>query len=820
MSLPSSSPAERAPRGTTLALFLASIAILALEIAQVRIFSYSIDPLLVFSAISVALLGLGAGGIAVALRPSLAQGEVRGRLAGTLALFSAGVLAAHAVFARASHRITFGTTAGMLTAALPLLALLMAPYFFGGIFLTVVFTRHVRDVGRVYFWNLAGSALGCVVVYPLLRPFGVEPVVALLAALGGWCAVLLARGAGRGVKGASLAVALAATASVPLASRLFPFQPDPSDLYGMARAALRLRYPGRAASEYEPVREFAQWDPVSRAEVYAFPGEFGRINGEAPMRLFAQDGGAGSILVDLRNSEALRRSFFEATIWAGPYYVRPRPARVLVIGLGGGPDILTALHQGAGHVTGVEINASTLDVVRHAYAGFLGAPYARPNVEVVHCDGRSFAERATGRYDVIQMTGADTYSAGAAGAFMFSESYLYTLEAFERYIRLLDDDGVLSITRFGPEAMRVISSEVAAMRRLGIAHPEEHLIVLGQGISVNILLSRRPLSRVETAQVVRAVTTAAGSTVRIRIPVYEAMGFGIADPVTVLYAPGFPMANQYADLVRASAAGRDAELLARLPLDFTPVTDDRPFFFQFLRLGQLGAPAGEATYYGRGFRAHLVFLGAIAAIATLLVLLPAVVLRRRRIPAGAALVALGYFGSLGLGYLFVELTLMQKSALFLGHPTYSVAVTLLTLLLASGLGSAWAARLGFAPRRAARVAALAVVALLALAQLTLHPLFVALLPLPFLVRALVLAAVTFPLGFAMGIPFPSGLRLAAAKGETLVAWALGVNSFASVIASLLAVPLAMVTGFSGVVALALGLYAVAVLATPKEAGGE
>jgi hypothetical protein len=172
---------------------------------------------------------------------------------------------------------------------------------------------------------------------------------------------------------------------------------------------------------------------------------------------------------------------------------------------------------------------------------------------------------------------------------------------------------------------------------------------------------------------------------------------------------------------------------------------------------------------------------------------------------------LAYFTALGLGYLLVEITLMQKSALFLGHPTYSIAVTLLTLLLASGLGSWYAAGLTAPVHRVARGAAVAVAGLLAVSEVGLHPVFVALLPSPFAVRAIALMVVTFPLGFVMGMPFPMGLRAAGARGDMLVAWGLGVNSFASVVASLLVVPLAMFWGFPLVSMLAIGLYAFAAL---------
>jgi spermidine synthase len=804
----------RAPLPTLIALFLASVALLALEIAQVRIFSYSIDPLLVFSAISVALLGLGAGGIAVALRPELTRGDVRPRLAGCLAGFALGVLVAHGVFARTSERIGFGASSGVVGAALPLLAVFVVPYFFVGVFMSLVMTRYVRDIGRAYFVNLAGSALGCVVLYPLLRPLGVEILVAGIAALVAWSAVALAPASTRGLRAFCLVSAVLATVSVPFAVKLFPFRPRPGDLYTLARAALQKRYPERSARDYESRQEYSRWDPVSRVEVYAFPAEFGRVNGVAPMRFFVQDSSAGSLLLAPQDHPEVARALFEGTVYGGAYAVNPQPRDVLVIGLGGAPDIQAALHHGAHTVTGVEINASAIEAVRGPYARFLGDPYGQPHVTIVHRDGRSFVERTQQRYDVIQMTGADTYSASGAGAFMFSESYLYTIEAFRRYFAVLADDGVLSVIRFGLEPLRIVATEIAALRSLGIAHPENHLIVLQEGIWANVLLTRRALSPADAARVVSAVTAAAASTDRVHVPVYDVLGFGLADRMQVLYAPGFSQPNTFSALLEAAAVGREQTVLDRLALDYSATTDARPFFFQFLGLRQLGAVFGAGaneSWHMRGLRAYLQFLAVIALVAAALILLPLAVAKRRGLAGAAPPRALGYFTALGLGYLFVELTLMQKSALFLGHPTYSIAVTLLTLLLASGLGSGYAARLTAPVHRVARVAALVVVGILAASEVGLHPLFVALLPAPFAVRVAVLVVTTFPLGFVMGMPFPMGLRAASARGDTLVAWGLGVNSFASVLASLLAVPLAMFWGFPAVSMLAMGLYAFAAL---------
>ncbi|HEX9638482.1 MAG TPA: hypothetical protein VGB99_13170 [Acidobacteriota bacterium] len=804
-------------KAIALTVLIASVALLALEIAELRIFSYALDPLLVYSAISVALLGLGSGSIFITLRPQLCQGETRPRMVAALLGFAATALVSLALFARSSHTVGFGREAGLLGAALPVFTLLVAPYFCAGVLLSIAMTRDPDRIGLIYFANLVGSGLGCVLVLPLLRPFGVEAVVVICAALAILAALPLAWPLGWRRRAAVLGALALALAALPLAPRWFPFQPDPGDLYGVALEALRERYPGRDAEAYRPRREFAQWDPVSRVEIYAFPGQFGLINERAPVRFFTQDGGAGSMLVDVPRHPAIARALFEGSVYGGAYLLKPEPERVLIIGLGGAPDVLTALHHRARQITGVEINASAIAAVRGPFAALLGAPYAQPGVRILHRDGRSFVERSAQRFDVIQLTGADTYSAGSAGAFMFSENYLYTVEAMGRYLAALRPGGVLSIIRFGAESLRVISTELAALRARGVRQPARHIVVLQQGIWINVLLSRQPLERDFGMRLSRKLA-ALNRIERIRMPVYDALGFGLDDPVVLMAAPGLRLDNPFSRLLQAARRGREAAFLSRLALDYSPVTDDRPFFFQFLHLRQLPAVLSAAPddYRLRGMRAHLLFLALVAAVAALLILLPLALRTGASLRRAGAARTLLYFVALGLGYLFVELILMQRCALLLGHPTYSIAAALFTLLIASGCGSAWSNRFA-ARRRTIAAAALGIVALLVVAQLALGPLFRALLPAPFALRLAALVAALAPLGFVMGIPFPVGLRAIAAQGRAPMAWALGINSFASVVASLVALPLAMFWGFAVVLLAAAGLYGLAALTAPSTA---
>jgi spermidine synthase len=597
--------------------------------------------------------------------------------------------------------------------------------------------------------------------------------------------------------------------------RFFPFQSDPADLYANAeRAVARFKLPAveGAAPGRRARREFAEWDPVSRVEVFQFPSVTGLVNGVAPVKLLLHDGGAGSLLFGLPGHPEIEKALFEGTTYGGAYAFVPHPEKALVIGLGGGPDIMAAHHFGARDITGVEVNGSTLRATREAFATFLGDPYGKPNVHLLHLDGRSFVEGTKERYDLIQLSGTDTYSAGASGAFMFSESYLYTIEAVRRYLEALTPGGVLAMIRFGPEPLRLVMTEIEALRSLGVQDPGKHLAILGQGPCQIVICSRQPITD-EQKERARAMVKAARGLPAIDAPINAAMGFGLSTlpPLEAVYLPGDD-ASLYGHLFQAALAGNELEAVRHLDFDFTPVTDDRPFFFQFLGPAQIGRVFSSKAddFFARGLRGHLLLLLVLGVSSALLLVGPLLSSRPESLRRESLGAPLAYFSAIGAGFLLIELALMQQTALFLGHPTYSISVTLFGLLAWSGVGSLAAGRVQLATGLLLRaVTALLGVAVI-LAIVAYGPLFRALLPLPLPVRAGLLVLLLAPLGLPMGVYFPTGLRALAERSEGVLAWAQAANGLSSVLASLIAAPLAMFVGFKAVLLLAVVLYLVAV----------
>ena len=799
--------------------FLVSAVILALEVAHIRMLSYATDPRLVYGAISIAFAGLGGGSIAVAIRPELARGAVRPRLARLCAALAIAVVTHASAFAWLSPRFSAKSWSEVLTGALPVLAVCAVPYVLGGAILSIAIAAAKTRVHRVYGLGMAGSAVGCFALFPFMRSVGLEPLLAILGAFAALAGVLLAAEAPARSVRMPAAVALACLAVAPLSPRLMPFEPDPDDLLGMATETY-VRTHDDASADFSPQRDFHGWDPVSRVEVFSFPGDFGTLNEATPIKLVTQDGGAGTILIGFAGHEDARAAWTERTVYATGYFLKPKPERVLVVGLGGGVDVVTALSHGAGHVTGIELNQTILEVASEHFGSFQGDVLSRPEVTLVHADGRSYLEHAqsTGeRFSLIQMSGADTYSAGSAGAFMFSESYLYTVEAFERYLRALEPGGILSLIRFGPEQLRTVVTASVALRRLGVTDPSRHFVLVHQGLSAGIAIGLEPFSDEAVARLLKGVSASS----RVSLPMWEAMGFGLAEPIQIDYLPGRPLPGHAASSAYAAVldAARDETsldaLLASYAFDYSPATDDRPFFFQFLkpkdwlRLDELG----DDNFFASGLLGHMRLVTGFMVLAALLTLAPLLSIRRRDGERGR-LSALFFFAGLGLGYMLVELVLIQRTVLLLGHPTHSVSVTLATLLVGSGIGSLLTGRdrLRARPTRAVLGAVAAIAVLVVAYDLALGTLVETLLPLPWVMRAAALVTLVLPLGVVMGIPFPLGLwRFEARGGPTLVAWGLGLNGFMGVLGSLVAVPLAMVFGFGAVLLGAAGIYGLTAL---------
>ncbi len=512
---------------------------------------------------------------------------------------------------------------------------------------------------------------------------------------------------------------------------------------------------------------------------------------------------------------SLDRFGFDTDPRALPFVVGgTSPENVLIVGAAGGHEILASLHFDAEHVDVVELNPVTHSLVTDKFADYAGHLADNPAVNYAESDGRSFLARSDDTYNVVWYPAPDSYSAtnaATAGASVLSESYLYTSETIEDSLEHLGGDGILA-AQFGEfdydrkanRTSRYVATARHALGELGVSDPARHILVSttpveGGASLASILVKRDPFTTAEVDRFIAAVGTMPGSTVR--------------------YAPGHRVAGESVGDIATLPASRLDRWYDSYPYVVRPITDDSPFFWHFTPFRDVVADFGEPIDRGDfevdvGERVLLLLLGIATLFAAVFLLLPFV--RIRSIWSGlprkrrSAL----YFTALGLGFMFFEITLIQRLVLFLGYPTYSLTVTLAAILLSTGVGALLSARYQ-ASGRAAWVLLGALAVLTLFYEVGLTPMADALLGVPFAARVAVAFAVLAPLGVCLGAFMPQGLGAVAGltnHPREYVAWGWAVNGFASVIGAVLTTILAMALGFGVVLVLALTVYGIAVLA--------
>ena len=751
-----------------------SAALLMTELALTRIFSVTMYYHFAFLAISIALFGLSASGVLVyVLRRRLAAIGTRDLLAAGALIHGVATLAALAWLVRI--RVGLDYSPRNLALMLAIYGLAALPFFTGGAVISVAFARLSARINMLYAADLLGAAAGCLALIPLLNQLGAPGVVMIAAALSIAAAVGFSPAVWRRrVIVIGLAI-MAAPATAQLA-QLGPF--DIVDTKG---------------HEGDRVL-FSKWNSFSRVAVYdRAHGEWSlspTFTGSRGESLFMDIDSAAStpIVRGTGRPEDAAYLRYELTALAYGLVERPSGFSALVIGPGGGRDLLSALVFGATRVDGVEINPIIVrDVMLQRFRDYSGSLYTDPRVAIHVDDGRSFVRRSADRYDVIQASLVDTWAATAAGAYTLTENSLYTAEAFGEYLDHLSDDGVLTITRWVFDGLRLVSlaQEACAARGLDASR---HLAIVRYDRVATFLLKRTPFTAAEV--------------VRLRERSSE-LGF------TVLYAPGLEapvIADEPVEMVRSGTSAADYRRLILAadrqafidgyPLDIRATTDDRPFFFHTTRLAnQFQVAFGRSMLFGNGLSALLTLFGISTVLVLLFIVGPLVAGGERPGPGWAGW--LGYFGALGAGFMLLEVALLQRFVLLLGHPVYSLTVTLFSLLLGTGIGSLISR--GVPPDGVLRATSRAIAAIVAVslaAPVALPWLIDLAISWPLPVRLAVAVTILAPLGVLLGMPLPGGMRLLSAGRPEIVPWGWGINGAFSVIGATLAVFIAMNWGFS------------------------
>jgi SAM-dependent methyltransferase len=769
-------------------LFLTTLSTLALEILATRLLSVITWYHLSFFAVSTALFGMSAGAVRVYLGGAFFRDDAARALARYASLLALSIPLCHA--ATLYVPLGVGFAARNLAAMAAATLALAVPFYLSGVVVAVALTRVPGPSGLVYAVDLAGAALGSLLVLPLLRFLDVSSaalVCAAVAAGGAACFRVFGR------EGHVVATLFAACLLLVSA---FVNHLSPEGMRVVYAKGARVPRSEIAAEHWTIHGQIVAFASQPRPPYYWGAGRRTPRH-EVELMDIKVDGGAGTAMTRWDGERA-------SLVWVGhdvtslPYHLRPG-GEVAVIGVGGGRDLLTALWAGSRSVTGIEVNAALLRLLREDYREYAGLAN-RPEVSLVHDEARSFLTRTSQRFDVLQMSLIDTWAATGAGAFTLSENGLYTLEAWRTFLGVLEPGGVFSVSRWysphrASETSRMLALAVAALFDRGVANPRAHLaLVSGGGQIATLLVFREPMTPEDQE--------------RLRVAVLR-MGFD------ALLAPGQPPADARLDRIAASASPAELERAVADPLyDYSPPTDARPYFFNILRPRAL--VSGVVTHDAEGITAKgnlaatitLLFLFALSAILVgAVILLP---LARSGLPQLAAsdfAQALLYFCLIGAGFMLVQIPLMQRFSVYLGHPTYSVGVILFSMIAAAGAGSALSDRLPI--ERDLRLAAgipLGIASILLVATLSLQPLIDATLSNGLLSRcALVVAfvsAASLPLGFC----FPLGLRLVRRLSDAATPWMWGVNGACGVLAAVAAVGISIWSGIDTSLRIASAAY--------------
>ncbi len=751
-------------------------AAVGLSVVLTRLYSATLGHHLATLAISLALFGVAVGGGLLTLFPSLARPP---HLFARLALLSglASPAAVVAVIQTLSIKPVETLDRASVTRVLLLYAASAVPFTLAGAIVAAALQQARALAPRLYFADMIGAAVG-----------------------GGASLALLRLGAPRA--GLALAVVFALASVVfAIGSRMKSgaFSPSEERGGGWTAAAFFLSSLSLLAGDYGE-----QWLTTStikhvnldRAQFIAW-NELALVTVDRPTKGMAWmrvDASAATAILDGKTPPAKHPDELA-------YALSGAEGPTLVLGAGGGREVRSALAAGQKQVVAVEINrAIARDVMLGKMLEYSGGLYQKPEVELVVADARSYVRGTDRRFRNIVMSLVDTWAAASVGGLSLTEDGLYTVEAFQDYLSRLEDGGVLVINRWDAEFDRLLSLASAALYRSGATDAASHLYACSHTRSTALLIKREPLTDTEVAKL---------------------RAYCRRQRFVEVFAPDLPGTEARAALAADPwAASRDVQ-----GTDVSPPTDERPFFFYTVPTRELVATLRDRhklRTQQQGL-ATLAVVGLVSAgLALVLFVLPLLARPRELLLArgrGPRLRTIGFFVAIGLGFIAVELAMLQILTTFLGHPVYALTTVLTTLLFSAGVGSYLTHRV---PLAAAHVAGArrgqVLTVLLVLAALTLLPLVSRLVGLPLAARVAVAIAVLVPFGLLMGALTPLGVVVASSRSRLLVSWSWALNGAASVAATAVATLLAMHIGFSFLFLCGAAAYFAASLLLPAAAG--
>ncbi len=780
-----------------LAIFLISTATLLLELSLTRILSISFYYHFGFLVISTALLGFGISGTALSLFKDKFDKLNQDKLLFWLSVgFSFTTLGSYLLCQVIGFNPFQMFSSAKQALLFPVYNLILAsPFFFTGLIISLLFTYQSDKISKLYAWDLIGAGLGCSLTALVIPFVGGVGSIFIVSSIGLITAFVLSKDRSFIQKFATLIFALVLIGTAPIAESTFPITVTE----------------GKKGEDTTAKPIFSEWNTMSKLEVLPMgPFERGERYPDS-LRLIQFDGGtAATELLDLRPdartyiTKLRERATLQDTInmLAGVSFIGKTRPNVFIIGSGGGEEVMHSLYFNASKVDAVEINPLINKIVTLEMADYTGYLHKQEGVTFHTEDARTFIDKSDEIYDVIISIHTISKAAIASGAMSLAEDYVLTKEAFSKYWDHLSPDGTIFFTRPLIDIPRFVTTLRVIMDEHNIPHPEDHFIIFNGGF----LFKKSPFSEedVEAFKRYRGISDE-----------------DINSRKKIIYSPfDFEEENTYRTILTSNNLPK---LYETFTYKIQPATDDNPFFSHKFRWSSLSLDTFKDTFQTKenlwsnlelkpiAEYVLIIILLQTILIAGIMILLPLLIRKKGEISMRKSSPVLVYFSCLGLGFIMIEMAFLQKYQLYIGQPIYTYAVILGGILVASGLGSYYSSKLSEKYINTLRFIIPTIVVTLTLYFFFIPWLFDSTIHQALFVKLTIAAISILPLGFMLGMPFPSGLAYLR-NNTTLIPWAWGINSFFTVIGTTIALMVGMGLGFSWVLFIAGTSYLLALLA--------
>ena len=772
--------------------FLTAFTTLATQILVFRIISAKLLNNLAFLVISMTMLGFALSGVILAFNYNFIK-RFRKSIHLFTFLYVLTLLLSTILFYHLPIKTLFSKNivdyTKIFLSFICLSSLFVVPFTFCGLILGVLLSHKKLPTRKIYCFDLIGSALGALLIIFLISFIGVEKSLLILS--GGFLVGINILFPLRSKKFKRLTGFMLIVIFI-----LFLFN----------SRIFQMKYPvGSHLTRYE--MEHFEWDPITRIEVSKFNTEKDILFDLALVgtnknfhnsihKVLTQNNNAGTLapyydgnIESLKGiEETLYHSSYQATSVSSP--------NVLVVGVGGGMDILAALNSNAASVTGVEINGATHKILRKVYADYFKNWVNDPRVHLVHDEGRHYISKTNKLYDIIQLTGVDSYTGTMASSNIFSENYLYTKEAVKLYFERLTDQGIINIIRLEfprvpREVIRMLTTVVETLREQGIEEPAKHIVTItyNKHTLAALLIKKTPFTENEIK----------------KLKEWTAHNPYLYFSSTDDLSPHQERIYQF--FLNLKNVSAERSFIKRYPLNISPVEDDRPFFFRYTKWEHLNPNF-------RVFNFTIIPIFEYNIILLLLILtflcwiciqLPIKHLLKLNFNIKGLSRYVFIFSFLGLGYFFIEIAFMQKLGLFLGHPNLAISIVLSSLLLSTGIGSMYSKNIIHRVKKIKYISYCLCLLILAEYHFIL-PHLNQLIYMNLLIKGVIALIVLFPIGAILGVFMPTAIDQLKRISPKYVPWGWGINGVFSVIAPIIAIAISVTFGISLLLLCAIPLY--------------